>query len=218
MDNGSGSKHWPEIRVIPRVHVVTDDSVLRRGDFHARAKEILDVGFPVAFHIRAPQATGDCLVGLAAQLRNQKFSSGTKILVNDRVDVALCINLDGVHIGNRSLLPTEVRALLGPDSLLGVSVHGVEEAVEAVQGGADFLFVGAIWETLSHPGGIVMGLDLIRDVKAAISVPIVGIGGVTPALASSIIDAGGHGIAAIRGIWDAPSSGHAVQAYFQALG
>ena len=204
--------------MIPRVHVVTDDSVLSRDDFHARAKEVLDVEFPITFHLRGPQATGDCLVGLATQLRNQKFSSGTKILVNDRVDVALCIDLDGVHIGRRSLSPTEVRTLLGPDSLLGVSVHGVEEAIEAVQGGADFLFVGAIWETLSHPGGIAMGLDLIRNVKAAVSIPIVGIGGVTPARVPSIIDAGGHGVAAIRGIWDAPSSGYAVQAYFQALG
>lgn len=204
--------------MIPRIHVITDDWVLSRDDFHARAREVLDVGFPVALHIRGPQTTGDCLVGLASQLRKQKFYSGIKILINDRIDVALCIDLDGVHIGHRSLLPAEARKLLGPDSLLGVSVHGAEEAIEAVKGGADFLFVGAIWETLSHPGEVGMGLDLIRDVKDVVSVPIVGIGGITPARTSSIIDAGGHGIAAIRGIWDAPSSGYAVQAYFQALG
>ncbi len=204
--------------MIPRLHVVTDDGVLAREDFQARALEVLEAGGPIVLHLRGPHATGRRLVELAGALREPAAAFGAKLLVNDRVDVALCLGLDGAHLGRRSLPPDEARGLLGPDRLVGASVHGVKEAVEAARGGADFLYVGALWATPSHPDETPAGAQLIRDVAAAVSVPLVGIGGVTPERVPAILEAGGHGAAVISGIWNVPSSGDAVQAYLQALG
>lgn len=204
--------------MIPRLHVVTDDEVLARKDFRARALEILEAGGPIVLHLRGPHATGRRLVELAGALRDPAATFGAKLLVNDRVDVALCLGLDGAHLGHRSLPPAQARGLLGPDRLVGASVHGVKEAVEAARGGADFLFVGALWATPSHPDAKPAGPRLIRDVGATVSVPLLGIGGVTPERVPAILEAGGHGAAVISGVWNAPSSGDAVQAYLQALG
>ena len=204
--------------MIPRLHVVTDDGVIAREDFRARALEVLEAGGPIAFHVRGPHATGRRLVELAQVLQDPAASAGATLLVNDRVDVALCLGLDGAHLGRRSLPPAETRGLLGPDRLVGASVHGLEEAAAAARGGVDFLFVGALWATPSHPDETPAGPQLIRDVGVAVSVPLLGIGGVTPERVPPILEAGGHGAAVIRGIWNAPSSGDAVQAYLQALG
>ncbi len=203
--------------MIPTLHVVTDDGVLARDDFLARARQVLQAGAGVALHLRGPHTTGRQLFDLAEALCDQAVASGARLLVNDRVDVALCLGLDGAHLGRRSLPPCEARGLLGTDRLLGASVHGVEEAVAAVQGGADFLFVGALWATPSHPDQVPAGPQRIREVAAAVSVPLLGIGGVTPERVSEIFEAGAHGAAVVSGIWQAPSSGEAVQAYLQTL-
>ncbi len=203
--------------MIPRLHVVTDDGVLTQADFLVRAREVLEVGAAVALHIRGPRGTGRSLSELAGALRGIAATSGAKLLVNDRVDVALCSGLDGAHLGRRSLPPSEARGLLGTERLIGASVHGVDEAVEAVREGADFLFVGTLWETPSHPGQTPAGPDLIREVVGSVSVPVLGIGGVTPERVPPILDAGGYGAAVVSGIWHAPSSSDAVQAYLQAL-
>ena len=136
--------------MIPRLHVVTDDGVLAREDFLVRAREVLEAGSDVALHLRGPHTSGRRLSDLAGALRDEAIAAGATLLVNDRVDVALCSRVDGAHLGRRSLSPLEARRLLGPDRLVGASVHGVEEAASAARG-ADFLFVGALWATSSHP-------------------------------------------------------------------
>ncbi len=107
----------------------------------------------------------------------------------------------------------DARRLLGPERLLGASVHGVEEAEEAGTGHVDYLIVGALFGTLSHASWTPRGPDVLRRVRAVAGVPLVGIGGVTAERISAVVDAGGAGVAAIRGIWDAPSPAGAVQLY-----
>ncbi len=203
--------------MIPRLHVVTDDRVIAWPGFLGQAVAILEAGGPIALHLRGPRASGRRLVELAEQLRGVAASRGAKLLVNDRVDVALCAGLDGAHLGRRSLPPAAARELLGSERLLGASVHSVEEAVEAQRGGADFLFVGALWATPSHPDKDPAGLKIVRDVVAALSPPLMAIGGVTPQRVGQALEAGAHGVAVVGGIWDAPSSGAAAEAYLQAL-
>ena len=203
--------------MIPRLHVVTDERVIARREFAARAVEVLQAGGPMALHLRGPRATGRRLVELAELLRDAAANGDAKLLVNDRVDIALCLGLHGAHLGRRSLPPATARELLGPQCLLGASVHDVGEAVEAARGGVDFLFVGALWTTRSHPDRAPAGPQIVGEVGAAVSVPLVAIGGVTPRRVRQAVEAGAHGVAAVRGIWDAPSSGTAVGAYLQAL-
>jgi thiamine-phosphate pyrophosphorylase len=137
--------------------------------------------------------------------------------VNDRLDIALAVGAAGVHLGIRSLPPSEARRLLGAGRLLGVSVHSASEAVEAAESGADYLFVGTLFETPSHPGAAPRGPEFMGSVASRVALPLVGIGGVTPERAAEVLASGGHGVAAIRGIWDAPSPPDAVQAYLDAL-
>lgn len=215
--------------MIPRLHVVTDDEILARPDFESRVRELCEavetrqpaggraLGGLVALHLRGPRTTGRRLTHLGRVLCDVAATSGVRLLVNDRVDVALAVGAAGVHLGTRSLPPTEARRLLGAGRLLGVSVHCENEAVEAAASGADYQFVGTLFETPSHPAAAARGADLLGLVASRVDLPLVGIGGVTPGRVAEIIASGGHGVAAISGIWDAPSPPEAVQAYLDAL-
>ena len=215
--------------MIPRLHVVTDDEILARPDFVIRAREVCEsleirksadegvVGGSLAFHIRGPRTAARRLTRLARALCDPAAASGITLLVNDRLDIALAVGAAGVHLGTRSLPPPEARRLLGASRLLGVSVHSAREAVEAAESGADYLFVGTLFETPSHPGAAPMGSQFMGSVASRVTLPLVGIGGVTPERAAEVLASGGHGVAAIRGIWDAPSPPDAVQAYLHAV-
>ena len=215
--------------MIPKLHVVTDDEILARPDFETRAREVFevfeareladedDVGGSVALHIRGAGTTGRRLSRLARMLCERAAASGVLLVVNDRLDVALAVGAAGVHLGARSLPPAEARRLLGAGRLLGVSVHSASEAVEATESGADYLFVGTLFETLSHPEAVARGPEFLGLVASRIDLPLVGIGGVTPERAVTVLRSGGHGVAVIRGIWDAPSPPDAVKAYLDAV-
>ncbi len=137
--------------------------------------------------------------------------------MNDRLDVALAVRVAGVHLGSRSLPPTEARRLVGAACLLGVSVHTESEATQATESGADYLFFGPLFETPSHPGVAARGAECMDRVASLVDLPVVGIGGVTPQRAASVVTSGAHGVAAISGIWDAPSPPDAVQVYLDAV-
>jgi len=205
--------------VIPRLHVVTNDQVLARPDFATSALEVCEAleTREVALHIRGPHTSGRTLTRLARILREPAAACGVTLLVNDRLDVALAVEASGVHLGSRSIPPTEARRLLGGGRLLGVSVHSESEAVEATRSGADYLFFGPLFETPSHPGAAASGAEVVDRVLSRVDLPVVGIGGVTPQRAATVIASGAHGVAAIRGIWDTPSPREAVQVYLDAV-
>jgi thiamine-phosphate diphosphorylase len=151
---------------------------------------------------------------------------GESFLLNDRVDIALAVGAEGavgsvgavgVHLGTRSIPPAEARPLLGANRLLGVSVHSVSDAARAAEGGADYLFVGTLFETASHPKAVVRGAEFVGEVAAHVEIPLVGIGGVTPERTIDVLASGGHGVAVMRGIWNAPSPSDAVHAYLDAI-
>ena len=229
MDSGARGDSRPTLRVIPRLHVVTDDQVLARPDFETRAREVCEVletrepadrgvvGGSMAFHLRGPHTTGRRLARLARSLCEPVAACGVTLFVNDRLDVALAVQASGVHLGARSVPPTEARRLLGASRLLGLSVHSESEAVAATESGADYLFFGPLFETPSHPGAAAVGAEFRDRVASRVKLPVVGIGGVTPQRAAAVIGSGAHGVAAIRGIWDAPSPPDAVQAYLDAV-
>ncbi|MEC7847437.1 MAG: thiamine phosphate synthase [Gemmatimonadota bacterium] len=219
MDFGAWRDSRPTLRVIPRLHVVTDDQVLARPDFATSAREVCEAleTREVALHIRGPHTSGRTLTRLARILREPAAACGVTLLVNDRLDVALAVEASGVHLGSRSIPPTEARRLLGGGRLLGVSVHSESEAVEATRSGADYLFFGPLFETPSHPGTAASGAEVVDRVLSRVDLPVVGIGGVTPQRAATVIASGAHGVAAIRGIWDTPSPREAVQVYLDAV-
>jgi thiamine-phosphate diphosphorylase len=199
--------------LVPSLHVVTDDEIVVRPGFLDMAREVLEAGCAdVALHLRAPRAPGRLLYELADRLRTPVVLEHATLLINDRVDVALAATADGVQVGGRGLVAADARRLIGAEPLLGVSVHSMDEARNALAGDPDFLLAGSIWETPSHPGRRAAGIKLIREVSA-LGIPTIAIGGVTPERARRAVRAGAAGVAVMRGIWNAPSLRLAVYDY-----
>jgi thiamine-phosphate pyrophosphorylase len=197
--------------------VVTDDEVLHRPGFLSDAAELLEVGgTALALHVRGPRSGGATIHELARGLAPLARAAGARLLVNDRVDVAVALGLDGVHLGQRSLPPSRARALLGPAALMGVSTHSDVEVEEAVGGGADYVFVGAVYPTASHPGAPGRGPEALREARNA-GIPVLAIGGIRVSRVAEITAAGAHGVAVVGGVWHAPHPRDAVIAYLHAL-
>lgn len=139
------------------------------------------------------------LLRLASRLR--RITEGRALLiVNDRVDVAMLAGADGVQLGETALDVADVRHLVGPDMLIGRSVHSEVGAVDAECQGADYLVLGTVFETASHPEGHVGGLDLVAEVTGSVGIPVLGIGGITPDNAQCVVEAGASGVAVITAI------------------
>lgn len=208
---------------LPRLHVVTDDAMLGRGGFEERARAVLDAGgAELALHLRGPRTEGATLYALAEALLPHVRRTGALLVVNDRLDVALALDVAGAHLGRRSLAVRVARELLGDAPWLGASVRDAAEAAAAASEGADYVFLGTIFATPSHPGEAGMGLEglaaVTGKVKAlAVAVPVIAIGGIDPARAADVLGAGAHGVAAVRGVWDSRDPAEAVRRYRDAV-
>ncbi|HEX6371004.1 MAG TPA: thiamine phosphate synthase [Longimicrobium sp.] len=198
---------------IPPLHVVTDDAMVARGDFLRQAGRVIAAGGPlVLFHLRAPRTSGRRLYELGCALMHPVYYEDGFIVVNDRADVAMAIEADGVQLGARGLRPADARQL--DLDWLGVSVHSADEARAARADGADFVLAGTVWATPSHPERRGAGTGLIREI-AALGIPTVAIGGVTLERVAEARDAGAAGVATLRGVWDAPDPAAAVSEYLK---
>jgi thiamine-phosphate diphosphorylase len=202
-------------RPLPVVHVITDDRRLRRSDFVTLASGLLrSGGHRVAIHLRGPRTGGALLERLAQALRPDREGGGW-LVINDRIDVAGVVTAEGVQLGRRSL-PLDVARRLLPDALVGASVHGLEEARQA--DAADWLVLGTIYETPSHPGRRAAGLAHVGRVARGVSRPIIAIGGITPERARLVRSEGAAGVAVSGGIWGAPDPIAALDNYLAAWG
>jgi thiamine-phosphate diphosphorylase len=215
----AGSSPARREQAFPRLHVVTDDSMLARGGWDARAAAVLEAGGSgVCLHLRGPTTEGATLHRLASELLPIARKVGALLFANDRVDVALAAGLDGVHLGARSLPVGTVRGLLPEGRWLGASCHDATEASTARHEGADYAFLGTIFPTPTHPGVAGMGPEGVAATVSGLGgFPIIGIGGIDPARAADVLEAGAHGIAVVRGVWDARDAASAVQRYLEAI-
>ena len=169
--------------------------------------------------MRRPPATAFEVFALARQLRPSTRAAECLLLVSDRADVALAADADGVHLGARSLPPAAARRVVGPRLLVGRSVHNLDEAGQAEEEGVDYLFLGPVFLTSSHPGEPAIGLGTYREACLRTRVPIVAIGGVTSDNVRLVAQAGGSGAAAIGAFYgtaDAAESARAFRAAFPA--
>ena len=132
-----------------------------------------------AVQLREKDLSAAELLPLAGELRSLTREFGARLLINDRVDVALATGADGVHLGGHSLPAADARRLLGPDKLIGVSTHRIEEIRTAEESGADFVTFGPVWFTPSKaPFGEPVGLAQLREACAATALPVFALGGV----------------------------------------
>lgn len=208
---------------MPRV-VLTPPILCLVTDRTACAGRPLDsvVGAAVAGGVRLVQLREKGLPArelllIGAMLLEPVHEGGGLLVVNDRLDVALALGADGVHLGSNSL-PVEVaRRVLGDSMLIGVSVHSTEEAIRFEREGADYLILGTIFETRSHPGTPPAGLGLVSEVTAAVKIPVMAIGGITETNVGSVISAGASGAAVITAIQSAQDVEAATRALLAAM-
>ena len=198
---------------LPRLHLVTSDAVLTTAGFLDRAQALLERhGAAVAVHVRGHGLGGARLLAIARALA---AAAPAMLLVNDRLDVALAAGARaGAQIGARSLPVCAARALLA-GRWLGYSAHAAQEAQDAMADGADFVVLGTIFATASHPGRPAAGVSLVR--QAASVAPVLAIGGVTPERVRACLAAGAHGVAVLGGVWNRDDPADAAAAYLAAL-
>jgi thiamine-phosphate diphosphorylase len=187
-------------RPLARLHAITDARVLALPDLGVRAAAIAAAGPAVALHARDRTAGGAALARAALRLQALARPPEAALFVSGRPDLAAAIGAHGVQLGSTDLAPGDARRVLA-HGWIGRSVHDADEAAAAVAEGADYLLVGAIYPTTSHPGRAGAGVGLVRA-AAALGRPVIAIGGVDPARAAEVREAGGYGVAAIGALWD----------------
>jgi thiamine-phosphate pyrophosphorylase len=171
----------------------------------------------VAVQLREKELSGRPLLELAHALREKTAAAGVALILNDRIDVALAVGADGVHLGGESLSARDVRAL-APALAVGVSTHGIDDLRAAAQMGlADFYFLGPIHDTpAKRRYGPPLGLGGLAA-AAQLGLPLIAIGGVEPANVDEILAAGAKGVACIRAVMAAPDPAAAVREFCRAL-
>jgi thiamine-phosphate pyrophosphorylase len=190
------------VRLPSPLYVILDRSVARGRNLPDLLAAVLAGGCRLV-QLREKTMPLDELLALARRLARQCREAGARFIVNDRADLALACDADGLHVGQDDLPAREARALLRPGMILGVSTHDPEQARRATAEGADYVAVGSIFPTTTKAGFQLVGPDLIRRVRPEVSVPIVGIGGITPDNAAAVLEAGADAVAVISAVCSA---------------
>ncbi|WP_048147851.1 thiamine phosphate synthase [Palaeococcus ferrophilus] len=137
------------------------------------------------------------------EMRRLARGYGALFFVDDRIDLALALDADGVQLGPEDI-PIDVAREIAPNLLIGASVYSLEEAIEAERKGADYLGVGAIFPTPTKPEARVLGLGGLREIVKSVKIPVVAIGGITVGNVKQVMETGADGIAVISAVMNAP--------------
>lgn len=189
------------MRPLPRLHAITHDAILQDADLGIHAAAIAAVGPAVALHVRGRSSSAALLSKCATRFISLATPAEAAVIVNARPDLARAVGAQGVQLGSGDLSVADARRVLGR-GWIGRSVHSVAEAREAIADGADYLLLGSIFETATHPGQPGLGRAVLSEVTA-LGTPVIAIGGITPARSEAIRDAGAWGVAAVRALWNA---------------
>jgi len=195
---------------LPRLHVVTDHEVMARAMFDDQLAAIASLGRRVAVHLRNREADARTFWRVVERAAPVLREHGAMLVVNARPDIAAMAAADAMQLGADDLSVTDARRVAA-HALAGCSVHRADEARAAVAEGADYLVVGNIHPTPSHPGRPGLGLAAL-GAFIAFGRPVIAIGGITPARAAAVHAVGAWGVAVIRSVWDAPDAVAAAEA------
>ncbi len=182
------------------LYAVTDRHWLDGRSLYDVVRESLDGG--VTFlQLREKDLDDENFYEEAVRLQDMAREYGVPFVVNDNVEIAVKMDADGVHVGQSDMEAGDVRALIGPDKILGVSAQTVEQAVLAEKRGADYLGVGAVFPTGSKDDAVEVRHETLREICSAVSIPVVAIGGITYENTHELAGSGICGIAVISAIY-----------------
>ena len=193
------TKRFAKEKIDYSIYLLTDDTCLQGRPLLACVEEALGAGVTL-LQYRSKYKDGGAMYQEALALKELCDRYHVPLIINDRVDVALAVGAAGVHVGQDDLPCRVVRNLVGDDFLIGVSAHNPEEAREAAAAGADYLGCGAVFGTATKAGVGTLGLERLRSIRQAVSLPMVGIGGVKATNYGQVLATGANGAAIISGI------------------
>ena len=204
---------------LPRLHVIVGDGVVGAEGYRERLRPIVTAGSgALALHLRTRSTSARRLFEAARWLSGVSRETGTPVLVNDRVDVAVAAGAAGVHLREDSLPVSAVRRIAGERLLVGRSIHSTDQAAGPRRSGLDYLVLGAVYPTRSHPDRRALGVDAVAAAVTGSDLPVLAIGGITPSGVPDVLARGAHGVVVLSGVWSAENPQRAVTRYLEALG
>jgi len=188
---------------LPKLYAITDCQLSNCS--HEAIVEMLLAGGARLIQLRDKEASSREMLDHARACLKLTRVAGARLIINDRVDVAVTAGADGVHLGQDDMSVEDAREILGEDKIVGVSTHTMDQFHAALKTSASYIAVGPVYETNTkeNPAPVV-GLDLVREAKKLTDRPLVAIGGITPERAVEVIEAGADCVAAISALYPWP--------------
>jgi len=188
-------------RDVGLLHVITDETV-QRSFSHVELAALAAEGGADVVQFREkrerPQAE---LVAIATRIRDSLRSTGTRLVVNDHLDVAVSAGVLAVHLGRGDAEPAEARRILGPSALIGGTANSVDEAVRVASTPVDYLGVGPVYGTRSKAEPAPrLGIETLRRIVESVNKPVIAIGGITAPRVEEVLAAGAHGVAVLSAV------------------
>lgn len=201
-----------EIRKAMLLYAVTDRMWLKEGEALADVVETVLQNGATFLQIREKDLPPDAFETEAERLKALCAQYDVPFVVNDSVEIALRCDADGVHVGQSDIRGRNIRAIIGEDKILGISAGTVEEAVEAERVGADYIGVGAVFETGTKKNARSMTVERLKEIVSAVSIPVVAIGGISAENIMRLRGSGVDGVAVVSAIFAAENPGKAAAA------
>lgn len=209
---------------LPRLHVIAGDPIISAPDYRERIDPILQAGGgSLAVHLRARTVHTARLFEVARWLAETARATGSMAVVNDRLDVALAAGAGGVHLREDSLAPADVLRVAGSAAAdvaglrVGRSIHDPRQAAMFNADLLDYLVLGTVYPTPSHPGRETLGPGAVAEAVRLAGVPVLAIGGIVPATLTGVLAEGAYGAVVLSGVWAADHPPDAVRGYLEVL-
>lgn len=199
-----------------KLYAVTDRSWLNGETLRDQVEKALRGGATFV-QLREKNLDREQLLQEAMELAALCRTYGVPFVVNDDVEIAAACGADGVHVGQEDMAAPEARRLLGPDKIIGVTCKSVEEALRAQEQGADYIGSGAMFPSVAKPGAVGMSPETLREICAAVSIPVIAIGGISQKNVSALRGTGIAGVAVVSAIFAQPDIEAATKELYQAV-
>lgn len=190
------------------LYAVTDRAWVGKMSLYEQVEATLQNG-ATCIQIREKELGDETFLEEAKEMAALCKRYHVPLIINDNVEIAIACHADGIHVGQEDMKASDVRKRVGEDMIIGVSAHTVEEALEAVENGADYLGLGAVFTTSTKADVDVMPFETLKEICAAVNVPTVAIGGISKENVMKLSGSGVDGVAVISAIFGAEDPGKA---------
>ncbi len=186
------------------LYIITDQRI-SHGKSHIEVAKAALAGGATVIQFRDKEMKDSEAIVFCREIYKLTKKKGVSFIVNDRVEVAKAVDADGVHLGQEDMSFSLARKILGKEKIIGISVETVEQALKAVEGGADYLGIGPIYPTATKSdAGKALGIARLKEIRESVNIPIVAIGGINEDNLEEVLRAGADGVAVISAVVGAP--------------